>query len=419
VRVRDPFDDIDVNKRRAVLYSTAAITLIVAYSIMFPTQVALVAMIVAFFTMIMLHEFGHLLMAKRADMKVTEFFVGFGPRLWSMRKGETEYGVKAIPLGGYCKIIGMSNLEEVEPEDEPRAYRSKTWFQKVRMAFAGPATHFIIALVLMFVVLFFAGNYHDQSATTTLAGGANAPTQGAKAAGLQSGDTIVAVNGHAIDKWDEVRQYTNPNGDATAGSYVTVVVRRGDELLTKQVELQASSNTTLNKRVVLGISPHVYVPHPGFFASIAESPRQVGVYTVESVKALGHMFSPSGIANYFRILSGDKSQNTDQNGRFLSPVGFGQVANDAVQAGWISALALLITINIFVGLLNLVPLLPFDGGHIAVASYEAVASKVRRRKVQVDMAKLMPITVAVLGVFAFIFVSSLFLDITNPIKSPF
>ena len=107
------------------------------------------------------------------------------------------------------------------------------------------------------------------------------------------------------------------------------------------------------------------------------------------------------------------------NQRFLSPVGFGQVANDAVQAGWVSAFALLITINIFVGLLNLVPLLPFDGGHIAVASYEALMSRIRRRKVQVDMAKLMPITVAVLGVFAFIFVSSLFLDITNPVKSPF
>jgi membrane-associated protease RseP (regulator of RpoE activity) len=131
------------------------------------------------------------------------------------------------------------------------------------------------------------------------------------------------------------------------------------------------------------------------------------------------MFSPSGISNYFRILSGDKSENTQQDQRFLSPVGFGQVANDAVQAGWVSAFALLITINIFVGLLNLLPLLPFDGGHIAVASYEAVMSRIRRRKVQVDMAKLMPITVAVLGVFAFIFVSSLFLDITNPVKSPF
>src|SRR5207344_1225529 len=122
VRVRDPFDDIDVGKRKAVLYSTCALLLVVAYSVMFPTQVALFAMIAAFIVMIMLHELGHFVMAKRAGMKVTEFFAGFGPRLWSVKRGETEYGIKAFPLGGYCKVIGMTNLEEVAPEDEPRTY---------------------------------------------------------------------------------------------------------------------------------------------------------------------------------------------------------------------------------------------------------------------------------------------------------
>jgi membrane-associated protease RseP (regulator of RpoE activity) len=131
------------------------------------------------------------------------------------------------------------------------------------------------------------------------------------------------------------------------------------------------------------------------------------------------MFSPSGISNYFRILSGDKSDDTDQSQRFVSPVGLGQLADGAVRAGWVAVFGLLISINIFVGLLNLVPLLPFDGGHIAVASYEKVASKVRGRRVQVDITKLMPITVAVLMVLAFIAVSSLFLDITNPVSNPF
>jgi membrane-associated protease RseP (regulator of RpoE activity) len=135
------------------------------------------------------------------------------------------------------------------------------------------------------------------------------------------------------------------------------------------------------------------------------------------VQALGSVFSPSGIANYFRILSGDTSENTDQNKRFLSPVGFGQVANQAVDSGWVAAIYLLIAINIFVGLFNLLPLLPFDGGHIAIATYEKVMSKIRRRRVQVDVAKLMPITVAVVAVLGFIFVSSVFLDITNPVKA--
>ena len=116
-----------------------------------------IAVILAFFVMIMLHEFGHFVMAKRAGMKVTEFFVGFGPRLWSVRKGETEYGFKAFPLGGYCRIIGMTNLEEVDPEDEPRAYRSKRFLPKLGVALAGSTMHFLIALVLIFVVLVGVG----------------------------------------------------------------------------------------------------------------------------------------------------------------------------------------------------------------------------------------------------------------------
>ena len=126
MRVSDPFETADIGVRKAVIVAVGVLALFVLYAIVYPTQTALVAMILAFFVMIMLHELGHFLTAKRAGMKVTEFFVGFGPRLWSFRKGETEYGVKAVPLGGYCRIIGMTNVEEVAPEDEPRAYRSRT-----------------------------------------------------------------------------------------------------------------------------------------------------------------------------------------------------------------------------------------------------------------------------------------------------
>ena len=102
--------------------------------------------------MIMLHELGHFVMAKRAGMKVTEFFLGFGPRLWSIRRGETEYGVKAIPAGGYVRIIGMSNIEEVDPADEERTYRSKPYRHRLGVAVAGSTMHFIIAAVLLFLL---------------------------------------------------------------------------------------------------------------------------------------------------------------------------------------------------------------------------------------------------------------------------
>jgi membrane-associated protease RseP (regulator of RpoE activity) len=416
VRVKDPFDEINVAKRKAVLYTACGLMLILAYALVFPTQLALVAMIFAFIVMIMLHEFGHFIMAKRAGMKVTEFFVGFGPRLWSVQRGETEYGIKAIPLGGYCKVIGMTNLEEVAPEDEPRAYRAKRWGPKVVMAAAGPAVHFIIAIVLLFCVLFFAGDYRNQHQTTTLA----KVEQGAEAAGLQAGDEIVAIDGTKVRDWSQVSALIKGSDGQrrVEGDTVRFVVQRGEQELDFEVTLRQSADAG-PKRVVAGVVSRVNLPKPGLVASVVAAPRQVGEIGWESVKALGSMFSPSGISNYFRILSGDESTSTDQSKRFVSPVGFGQLANNAVKSGWVTAFGLLIAINIFVGLFNLLPLLPFDGGHIAVATYEQIASRIRRRRVQVDMAKLMPLTVGVLAVLAFIFLSSLFLDITHPVANPF
>ena len=349
-------------------------------------------------------------------MKVTEYFVGFGPRLWSFKRGETEYGLKAIPLGGYCRIIGMTNLEEVAPEDEPRAYRAKSWHAKVGTAAAGPAVHFAIAIVLMFTVLYFAGDYRNERPTTKLA----AVTQGAQAAGLQKGDEVIAINGTSVESWDQVPSLVNPpSNPAHAGDVARLIVRRGDAVLERDVVLQKGTEPGTENRVVAGIAPSTYVPHPGLLPAVSQAPRQVADVTWESVKALGTVFSPSGISNYFRILAGDHGSNTNQSQRFVSPVGFGQLANDAVKSGWVTALGLLIAINIFVGLFNLLPLLPFDGGHIAIASYEKLASWVRRKRVQVDVAKLMPLTVGVMAVLGFIFLSSLFLDITHPVANPF
>jgi membrane-associated protease RseP (regulator of RpoE activity) len=185
------------------------------------------------------------------------------------------------------------------------------------------------------------------------------------------------------------------------------------------VTLQKSDDPQDN-RVIAGVAPGISaLEHPGLVGSIVEAPRQVAGLGWDSVKAIGGMFSPAGVSNYFRILSGDESSKTNQQNRFVSPVGVANVASNAVKAGWVDVFLLLISINIFVGLFNLLPLLPFDGGHIAIAVYENIASKVRRRKVQVDAAKLLPITVAVLAVLGFIFLSSVFLDITHPLANPF
>jgi membrane-associated protease RseP (regulator of RpoE activity) len=285
----------------------------------------------------------------------------------------------------------------------------------VLVAGAGPAVHFVIALVLMFAVLYFAGDYRHERATLTLA----QTTQGAATAGLKPGDAILAINGTAVTEWTQVQHLINPpDHPAHAGDVVQFRVRRADGEITVPVTLEKSSDPTV-KRVIAGVAPSTVVPHPGVVTAITQSPKQVADEAWLSIKAIGSMFSPSGISNYFRILSGDNSSKTDQTQRFSSPVGVGALATEAVRAGWVSVFGLLIAINVFVGLFNLLPLLPFDGGHIAIALYERAASVVRRRRVQVDVTKLLPLTVAVVAVLGFIFLSSLFLDITHPIANPF
>src|SRR6185436_6404288 len=161
---------------------------------------------------------------------VTEFFIGFGPRIWSIKRGETEYGVKAVLLGGYCRIIGMTNLEDVAPEDEPRAYRSKGYFARVLVAAAGPAVHFVIALVLMFSILLIAGDTRHSRALTRL----DAVSVGAEKAGLRAGDRIESIDGTRITDWNQVLPLIASH---KAGESVRIVVDRGGVPIAKDVEL--------------------------------------------------------------------------------------------------------------------------------------------------------------------------------------
>ena len=409
--MRDPFEQVSVRGQKAVLLTIASVLLLGAYAILFPTAVAIVGVVLTLPLIIMLHEAAHFFAAKRSGMKVTEFFVGFGPRIWSIKRGETEYGIKAVILGGYCRIIGMTNIEEVAEEDEPRAYRSKAYLPRVFVAAAGPAVHFAIAFILMFAVLFAAGDLSHQRALTKL----DAVTLGAKEAGLKAGDTLVSINGTQIHQWDQVAGVIQQHH---AGDQVAIVVDRGGEKVLKKVTL-AQHVFDQKPVVVAGISATVATPHPGLVSSLALAPARVATVAHQAVDALGQIFSPSGMTTYFHVLAGtDKSKAANEQ-RFLSPVGFAQVASHAVNSGWVDVVMLLLVINIFLGLVNLVPLLPFDGGHIAIATAEQIASTVMRRKVTVDAAKLLPIAGAVLVVMLFILVSSLFLDITHPVANPF
>ncbi len=160
--------------------------------------------------MIVLHEFGHFVTAKRAGMKVTEFFVGFGPRVWSVTKGETTYGIKALPLGGYCRIIGMTNVEKVDPADEPRAYRNQPTWRRLTVALAGSFVHFLLAFVMLLVLFSARATSATSSPTRRPATRSRRSTASPRARarrswpGLRPGDRIVAVDGRHFPTWDHL-----------------------------------------------------------------------------------------------------------------------------------------------------------------------------------------------------------------------
>jgi RIP metalloprotease RseP len=170
------------------------------------------AFVVALLISVMIHEFGHFFFAKKFGMKVTEFFLGFGYKIWSFTRGETEFGVKAIPAGGYCRIVGMSTEEELSPEDEPRAFVKASAPRRLVVLGAGSASHFLIGFFLLFVIFFGIGvsttlPVIDQvlpcintSATSSVCS-AGATTSPAKSAGLLSGDRILSINGKVVADW--------------------------------------------------------------------------------------------------------------------------------------------------------------------------------------------------------------------------
>jgi membrane-associated protease RseP (regulator of RpoE activity) len=398
--VKDPLGDDapPVETRKAVVGISLMLLAIVALVIVRPSTAVTVAIIVGLILTIMLHEFGHYVAAKRSGMKVTEFFLGFGPRLWSFRRGETEYGIKAIPAGGYVRIIGMTNLEEVDPEDEARTYRQATTGKRLITVLAGIIVNLIIALVLVFGILVLHGP--ENSSTTIDLVSKGSP---AAAAGLRSGDRIVAIDGTHIKDWDQVGTAIKPN----RGKPLTFTVERDGQ----NVDVTATPKL-IDGAPRVGITSAL-VGSP--MNPLAAAPRSFTVMrdgVSDTVGALGKVFSASGLERYGKTVTNSKGGFNDQE-RPRSVVGIVASGNDITGGDWWVLLALLASINVFVALFNLLPLPPLDGGHAAVAIYEGVASKIRGRRVRVDYQKLMPVAAAVVVVILVFGLSTIYLDLRS------
>ena len=385
------------------------------------------AVVLAVIVMIMLHELGHFATAKWSGMKVTEFFIGFGPRLWSVRKGETEYGVKALPLGGYVKIIGMHNLEDVDPVDEPRTYRQQSFPRRFSVAVAGSFMHFVIAFLLLLVLYTSVGIIRFDKSPLPEIGEISRLETGpspAQRADLEVGDRILAVDGQKIDEWTALRQYIQQH----PAQPVEFLIERDGRQIRKQVTPASQRGRFVNAEGdpvgevqeigFVGISPAYPVEKESFFGAIPRAIGDVGVFSRETVKALGSLVSFEGLKNYGDQLTSGRGavEPSEDQPRFLSPVGLARVASQVAENGIRQVLILLVSINIFVGILNMFPMLPFDGGHVAISIYEAIRSKLAGRKYHADVAKLLPFTYLVFLLLMFLAITSLYLDIARPLN---
>jgi membrane-associated protease RseP (regulator of RpoE activity) len=358
---------------------------------------------------IFLHELGHYLGARWGGMKPTEFFLGFGPRIWSFRRGETEYGVKPILLGAYVKVPGMHNLEEVDPADEARTYRAQSYGRRARMVFAGPCMNLLVAL-LAFCVYFatFTDRRIGEDAWPRI--GEPAPGTAADVAGLRDGDRILALDGERLATFDAFKETVVE----LPGADVVLLIGRDGEEFELPVTLGSRPGLTDDNGVpgpiegFLGVAPETAVDRNAL-EGIQQGVTEFGVQVKDTVVGIGRIFSPSGLADLFQKVTGQEED--DPTTRPTSIVGITDIGSQAVSSGLASTLFLLGALNLALGLFNLLPLLPLDGGHLVIATYERLRSR-RDRPYRVDFARVMPYFGVTMVLLLFVMLSAVYLDVT-------
>jgi membrane-associated protease RseP (regulator of RpoE activity) len=385
--------------------------------------IGILLFLIALMLAIFLHEGGHFLTAKLFGMKVERFFLGFGKTVWSFRRGETEYGVKILPLGGFCKIAGMSPHEfdgnfleqerghRPEPVSPERQFRNKPAWQRAIVLVSGSVTHFIMALVLIYALLVLIGLQIGPPTTTiqttvaTTSDGRPAP---AAAAGLRSGDKILAIDGQRISSFDQLRSVLSDK----AGRQVTITYQRDGRTLTTSLVPAVEQDANGQRRGFLGISPEGTLVRKGPIEGIGATGSMFGDLVVGSFKGLGGLIP--GLAERLQQPAQTAGGGGGGGSAPVGLIGIGRLAGQAVSAHqWSMFVALLIEFNVFVGIFNLLPIPILDGGYLALIGWQSITRR------EVDLRKIAPIAaVAVSLLFVFVLVV-VWLDITNPIANPF
>jgi len=411
---------------------------------------------------IALHELGHMYPAKKFGVKVTQFFVGFGGTVWSTRRGETEYGLKAIPLGGYVKLVGMlppaqagsgasartgstgmftqlisdareAEYQHVVPGDEPRLFYRLPWWKKVVVMAGGPTVNLLIAFTLFAGVFGLYGTFEPTTTVATVSRCVvpaveegrdcteSDPLSPAFEAGLLPGDRIVSFNGRPIGDWEDLVDLIRGNRD---GEAVIGYLRDGE---------QRTATTSTTVKSVRSLDDAETFVEAGFLGveSTVERQRhgllftldQMRLMTWETVKALGQL--PVKVWGVAKAVVGIEERALDSP---VSVVGAGRVAGEVtsdqtspVVERVVFLASLLAGLNLFVGMFNFIPLLPLDGGHIAGALYEALRRGVARllRRPDpgfVDVARLLPVAYVVGSLLLVMSLVLIVGDIVAPVR---
>jgi membrane-associated protease RseP (regulator of RpoE activity) len=374
----------------------------------------ILAFIFALLFSVMVHEFGHYLTARRFGMRVSEFFLGFGKRIWSRQRGETEFGIKAIPAGGYCRIEGMTPDDEMPEGQSHRAFYLASSAKKLIVLGAGSFLHFVLGYLLLLLLLAGVGVNQVLPVIDTVSA-----NSAAAAAGFQKDDEIIAIDGDRSTNWqDQLDKIRN-----SKGRELTFTIKRDG------IEQQISAAPRMTdiedgtSRYVLGIINEFGTKRVDPATSVTSAAKLTWSFTTASAKALVQL--PTKIpALWGQTFGGEKR---DENG-LVGIVGVARVSGQAAASGELSTserigtfILIVASLNIFVGLFNLLPILPLDGGHMAVAIADEIRAFIARlrgraRPAGIDVKVLTPVTSVVFVILALLTVLLLIADIFNPIS---
>jgi membrane-associated protease RseP (regulator of RpoE activity) len=393
--------------------------------------IGVLAFVVALLLSVMIHEAGHYLTAKKFGMKVTEFFLGFGQKIWSTQRGETEFGIKAIPAGGYCRIVGMSSREELSEADQDRAFIKAGVGKRLIVLGAGSFLHFVIGFVLLLTLFLSVGITSVTSTVEKVSEcipqkasevcSAKSTPSPAKNVGILAGDKIIKVDGKSYKDWSDVVSVIR----ASAGKELIITVERNGAPLDIAVT-PASRNLDGKVIGVLGVVNKVGTITYGPVDAVSRAGKFTGQILQNSATSLVSL--PSKIPNLISQTFGGEKRDAEG---LVGVVGVARVSGETANTKALTVrekiatfILIIASLNLFVGMFNLLPLLPLDGGHMAVAIVDGVRNFLARRRglakpAPFDVERLTPITMVVFVLMAALSILLLAADIFNPIKMNF